>query len=502
MRAAADDHDVVAWPQLGSLRATSAGGGRCHASPSSPSASTPSGPAPSAARRVGDDRPHVLAERPAEQHQEALRRLAQQRAPGVRATDPGRRPPTGSERLAHVDRREAGEDLARRRPAERERAVAAGDVDARAAGALARIAADHERALGASAGTTTRRRARVAVPELELDRRVRRAARACAGARRRPSRRLSRPRPRSATATFQPSRSLEARTGRRGLALHRAARDGDVGGRRRKEREAHERSTAPAGRRTARSRRVARSRRPASEIVTLAPSVAGARRHPGDADHRPSCGERRALVTIPTGVSPSTIDRALRRHVRRRRRRSRRAARLRLALGRLSSAQRPMKRSSLSSLTAHGMPAAYGVRLGVGVLADDDVLLLEAQDALRLEPERPHVAVRQQRVPEVLAVGRGAVDLVAELAGEADPQDQALDPGDAAGPPVEVAERLRRAVEIGQTAASTSRLRGPARFIAARPCVRSTSCASIPHAASHHENHCSTAPAPLEVVVT
>ena len=47
-----------------------------------------------------------------------------------------------------------------------------------------------------------------------------------------------------------------------------------------------------------------------------------------------------------------------------------------------------------------------------------------------------------------------------------------------------------------------SRARGPARFIAASPWVTSVSRTSMPQSASHHENHSSTAPAPLDVVVT
>ena len=47
-----------------------------------------------------------------------------------------------------------------------------------------------------------------------------------------------------------------------------------------------------------------------------------------------------------------------------------------------------------------------------------------------------------------------------------------------------------------------SRARGPARLTAARPWVTSVSVTCMRQSASHHENHCSTAPAPLEVVVT
>ena len=47
-----------------------------------------------------------------------------------------------------------------------------------------------------------------------------------------------------------------------------------------------------------------------------------------------------------------------------------------------------------------------------------------------------------------------------------------------------------------------SRARGPARLTAARPWVTSVRWTCMRQSASHHENHCSTAPAPLEVVVT
>src|SRR5439155_10469348 len=63
-----------------------------------------------------------------------------------------------------------------------------------------------------------------------------------------------------------------------------------------------------------------------------------------------------------------------------------------------------------------------GVRLGVGVLADDDVHLLQPQDALRLEAKGADLELgpeREDRVPEVLGVGARDVDLVAELADEA-----------------------------------------------------------------------------------
>src|SRR5919109_4784685 len=100
------------------------------------------------------------------------------------------------------------------------------------------------------------------------------------------------------------------------------------------------------------------------------------------------------------------------------------------------------------------------VRLGVGVLADEDVHLLEAQDALRLETERPDaevLATLEDRVPHVFAVGTGEVELVAELADEADPQHERRHPADAALPGVEVRERLVRNVEIREPAHEVAR---------------------------------------------
>src|SRR5689334_11198890 len=82
----------------------------------------------------------------------------------------------------------------------------------------------------------------------------------------------------------------------------------------------------------------------------------------------------------------------------------------------------------------------------VGVLPDDEVTLLQPQDALRLHPERrdPQVAAAvHQRLPDVQPVGGRDVQLVAELAGEPDPPQHApVHPGHPAGPHLHVAERL------------------------------------------------------------
>src|SRR5262249_54479466 len=79
----------------------------------------------------------------------------------------------------------------------------------------------------------------------------------------------------------------------------------------------------------------------------------------------------------------------------------------------------------LVSLEGPGHRGFEQVRLRVGVLADDHVTLLEAEDALRLEPEgtRTEVgAALQDLVPHVLGMRAREVQLVAELADEADAQ--------------------------------------------------------------------------------
>src|SRR3990172_2558529 len=68
------------------------------------------------------------------------------------------------------------------------------------------------------------------------------------------------------------------------------------------------------------------------------------------------------------------------------------------------------------------------VRLGVRVLADEDVHLLQAKDPLPLRPgwaEAEVGAVLEQRGEEVLTVRRREVDLVTQLADEADPKREA-----------------------------------------------------------------------------
>ncbi len=77
----------------------------------------------------------------------------------------------------------------------------------------------------------------------------------------------------------------------------------------------------------------------------------------------------------------------------------------------------------------HHPRQARAVRVGerVGVLADDDVLLFETQDALRLEAEgldAEFPACFDDRVPHMGPVRARHVDLVAQLSDEPDSQNQ------------------------------------------------------------------------------
>ena len=91
------------------------------------------------------------------------------------------------------------------------------------------------------------------------------------------------------------------------------------------------------------------------------------------------------------------------------------------------------------------------IRLGVGVLADENVHFLQAKDTLRLESEWANsevLAPLEDRVPDVLAVRAREVKLIAQLAHEADPEDERRHARDACLARVEVAERLIRDVHV------------------------------------------------------
>src|SRR5271163_4329179 len=100
----------------------------------------------------------------------------------------------------------------------------------------------------------------------------------------------------------------------------------------------------------------------------------------------------------------------------------------------------------LVQLDSPGHAGSERRRLRVRVLADDEMLLLQAQDALWLQPERPDalgLPGDQDRVPYVLPVGGREVDLVPELTDEADPHQQRVDAGHSRLTAVEIGERLR-----------------------------------------------------------
>ena len=105
------------------------------------------------------------------------------------------------------------------------------------------------------------------------------------------------------------------------------------------------------------------------------------------------------------------------------------------------------------------------VRLGVGVLSDDDVPLLESQDPLGLEPEGTG-AFGDEAVPQKLGGWARTVKLVSELADEADPEREA-------GTPATSSSRASRYLSASSETSSSvsrwsaSRARGPARFNAA-----------------------------------
>ena len=93
------------------------------------------------------------------------------------------------------------------------------------------------------------------------------------------------------------------------------------------------------------------------------------------------------------------------------------------------------------------------LRQAVGVLAHDEVPLLESHDALRLEAERLHTeigALLEELLPDVHCVARGNVDLIGEFTGEADaPGDAVLNAGDRAPAHVHVGERRRVEIDVG-----------------------------------------------------
>ena len=120
--------------------------------------------------------------------------------------------------------------------------------------------------------------------------------------------------------------------------------------------------------------------------------------------------------------------------------------------------QRPLAQEVvLVGLDHPAQPDLERVGFGVGVLADQDVLLLEAQDALGLQAEGlDAVALPRchELVPHVLAVHRREMDLVAQLAHEADAQHQRRHARDLHARRAQVRQRLGGHVRVGDRATS------------------------------------------------
>ena len=257
MRAAAHDHDVVGVLELGAAAPHAPGaeqvthGRHPRRAPSIPTGPPPRLPAASATT-VHMYSPSA-APKSISQRSSASRRIA----PGVRATETGRKPCTGvtsGRRSSAVKRANSSR---RERSRDRDRGERGGHVHdvppsaPRRARAARGAASGSQRTSARSGVTGTTRRRRAAWRRAELGQAVRRRActRPCRGA----SGRRSRP---STAALALGSRrrsdghvpavaQLEPRAGRERLALHRAARERRR--RRRQELEAHERSTSPSG---------------------------------------------------------------------------------------------------------------------------------------------------------------------------------------------------------------------------------------------------------------
>ena len=124
------------------------------------------------------------------------------------------------------------------------------------------------------------------------------------------------------------------------------------------------------------------------------------------------------------------------------------------------------------------------VRLGVGVLADEDVHLLEAEDPLRLEPERPDAEVgarargSRPRRARRTGSGSGSRSRARRRSRCAGCRDGT--PATCACLRVEVGKRLVRDVEVGEARMSSSRARGPATLTAASAPVTLTISTSMP----------------------
>ena len=476
MRAAADDHDVVGVLELrrgaphapGAEQVTHAA-----ATSSRPSASAPIGPPPRLAGGVGDHGPHVAAERGAEQHQPAVLGLAQDRARRARDRAGPEAVHRGDPR-AQVERGEAREDLAGR-AARRSSARRIG----RGRGPTARRRLELLAQLGGRAPARTgraRARARSGTTSAVVAAGVRRAelagrARRCSSslpscersAKPTVSQRCAPASPSKPTAHVPAVALLEPRARGERLALHRAARDRARRGR--QERRGSRAQHLALGVVERRGRRPRPAKRlPSSEIVTRRAVLGERRRHPGHPDHP---AELRRVAR-----ARDLADRALAVGEHRPRPRSARGRccsvkpdQRGLELARpaaRSSAHLPMKSCSLSSLTIQGIAAPNGVDSESVSWPISMCIFCRRSSRWGSRPNGFMPCSRaglHERVPEVLAVRGRAVDLVAHLAHEADPQDQAGHARHLGLLAVEVGERLGRAVEVGELAHDLPRAR-------------------------------------------
>ncbi len=225
---------------------------------------------------------------------------------------------------------------------------------------------------------------------------------------------------------------------------------------------AHDRSRSPSGSKNGRSRTRAGSSCPFTRISKRASSAARSGGSQARPTVFPSCRAaaraRDAARSAGRRARPGSPRRAARRSPSR----SRRAARAARARCTCSSAHLPTK-SSLSSLDE---PRHVRVERRSTRSRCPGRRSRAASRAGGSAAPRARTASRRastQRVPEVLAVRAREVQLVAELADEADPQDQARHAGDVRLARVEVRERLGRDVGVGQRARAARARAGPRR---------------------------------------
>ena len=203
------------------------------------------------------------------------------------------------------------------------------------------------------------------------------------------------------------------------------------------------------------------SRPSGRRTVTRVPTAASSRSSCARPIERPSVGDIRLDVTRPA-MPPAPVEdlAGLRGHDRP-----------------VERAQADQARVGVAAVLPHQLRLADEVRLveldqlvdtgaealgqAVGVLPDDRVALLEAQDALRLDAEGAHAEVLaggHQLLPHVQAVRGRHVDLEGQLAGEPDPPEHAVgDAGHGAGADAHVAEGLGPRSTIGEPAEQLAR---------------------------------------------